>query len=131
LRVTDANGRVLPSQLRFDGDQVAIVADDRGARYPVTVDPLLDSPAWTSELDQVDASYGFSVSTAGDVNGDGFSDVIVGAIFYDHGTFDEGGAFIYHGSAAGLAGTPSWTGESNQTSGWFGYSVSTAGDVNG
>jgi len=131
LRVTDAGGRALPAALQVEGDRMAIVADDRDARYPVTVDPLLDSPAWTNEPDQTNASYGFSVSTAGDVNGDGFSDVIVGAIFYDHGTFDEGSAFLYHGSAAGLSSTPSWSGESNQASGWYGYSVSTAGDVNG
>ena len=130
LRVTDARGRELPARLELGADRVTIVADDRGAVYPVTIDPLLSSPSWSTELNQVDASYGFSVSTAGDVNGDGFSDVIVGAIFYDHGSFDEGGAFVYHGSALGLSSTASWTGESNQQNGWFGYSVSTAGDVN-
>jgi hypothetical protein len=30
---------------------------------------------------------------------DGYSDVIVGAFAYDNGQFDEGAAFIYHGSA--------------------------------
>ena len=43
------------------------------------------------------------MATAGDVNGDGFSDVIVGAYSYDNGETDEGRAFVYHGSAAGLA----------------------------
>ena len=36
------------------------------------------------------------------MNGDGYSDVIVGAPFYDNGESDEGRAFVYLGSAAGL-----------------------------
>ncbi len=57
--------------------------------------------------------FGFSVATAGDVNGDGFSDVIVGAPASTTGRPDEGRAFVYHGSAAGLAVTPAWTAESD------------------
>jgi FG-GAP repeat len=42
------------------------------------------------------------VASAGDVNGDGFDDVMVGASRYDHGQTDEGAAFVYNGSAVGL-----------------------------
>jgi len=80
---------------------------------------------------QAEANFSWSVSTAGDVNGDGYSDVIVGARHYDNGESNEGRAFVYHGSVSGLSNTPNWTGESNQTDADFGFSVSTAGDVNG
>ncbi|MBN2382654.1 FG-GAP repeat protein [bacterium] len=38
-----------------------------------------------------------SVATAGDVNGDGYSDVIVGSSLYDNGTKAEGETFVYWG----------------------------------
>jgi hypothetical protein len=65
--------------------------------------------------------YGYAVSDAGDVNGDGYADIIVGA----HG---EGKAYVYYGSAGGLSGSPNWTASGT---GAFGQAVSTAGDVNG
>ena len=71
------------------------------------------------------------MATAGDVNGDGYADVIVGAPFYDNGQTDEGRAFVYHGSAGGLSGSAAWTAESDQAGASFGLSVATAGDVNG
>jgi hypothetical protein len=92
---------------------------------------LTSTPVWTAEGDQADAHFGISVGTAGDVNGDGYADVIVGASGYDGGEEDEGRAYVYHGSAAGLNATPDWTVESNWPDAWFGYSVGTAGDVNG
>ncbi len=87
--------------------------------------------AWSGESNQQDAFYGYSVSTAGDVNGDGYSDVIVGAYNYDNGQSNEGRVYIYHGSSAGLSTTANTVSESNSASALFGYSVSTAGDVNG
>jgi hypothetical protein len=89
------------------------------------------TPAWTAESNQAGAFFGWSVATAGDVNGDGFSDVIVGAMGYDNGQLDEGRAYVYHGSASGLAATTTWTAESNQASANFGWSVATAGDLRG
>lgn len=85
---------------------------------------------WTEDIDQDDAHFGDSVGTAGDVNGDGFSDVIVGAPLYDNGQTDEGGVFVYYGSETGLPSDPDWSAESNQADAFFGLSVGTAGDVN-
>src|SRR5262249_24468927 len=39
-----------------------------------------------------------SVASAGDVNGDGFADVIVGAFQYDSPQTNEGAAFVYQGN---------------------------------
>ncbi|MDR9866073.1 integrin alpha, partial [Pseudomonas baetica] len=89
-----------------------------------------------SESNQADAQFGWSVATAGDVNADGFSDVIVGSRHYNNPESREGRAFVWLGSAAGLGpnGTPvnaDWSAESNQANAWYASAVATAGDVNG
>jgi hypothetical protein len=131
LKVWDANQKRLKARFEKVGNQVAIVVSDRKAMYPITIDPLSTTPDWTAESNQANAQFGYSVASAGDVNGDGFSDVIVGAYLFDNGQTDEGRAYVYHGSATGLSTTPSWTAESNQAGARFGWSVSSAGDVNG
>ncbi|MGC9025868.1 MAG: FG-GAP-like repeat-containing protein, partial [Chloroflexia bacterium] len=50
---------------------------------------------WTAEGNQAGAYFGASAGAAGDVNGDGYDDVIIGAPDYDHGQADEGAAFVY------------------------------------
>src|SRR5262249_31359115 len=101
--------------------------EGRAFVYHGSASGLSTTPDWTAESDQNFAQFGSSVGTAGDVNGDGYDDVIVGAEIYDNGQFDEGRAFVYHGSASGLSLTPNWTAESDQGSAWFGSSVGTAG----
>ena len=86
---------------------------------------------WSDVGDQANARLGNSVASAGDVNNDGYADVIVASYVYDSGQTDEGKVFIYFGSPEGLTKPAYWTAESNQTSAYFGHSVSTAGDVNG
>ncbi len=86
---------------------------------------------WSAQSDQVSAMFGTSVSLAGDVNGDGYSDAIIGASTFDNGLLDEGAAFLYLGSSSGLSPTTNWSAESNQLSAYLGVSVSSAGDVNG
>jgi hypothetical protein len=89
------------------------------------------APAWTAEGDQAGAHFGHSVASAGDVDGDGFGDLLVGAYGYDDGQSDEGRAFLYLGSASGPAAAPAWTAEGDQGEAFFGVSVSGAGDVDG
>jgi len=132
LHVADADGRPLPARLELPAARtVRIAIEAAGARYPLTVDPLATTPAWSAESNQADAEFGRSVATAGDVNGDGYSDVIIGASMYDGGQSDEGRAFVYYGSATGLNSSADWTAESDQASAQLGVAVATAGDVNG
>jgi len=89
------------------------------------------TPDWTGQIDQASAAYGWSVSEAGDVNNDGYDDVVIGARYYDNGQNNEGKAFLYLGSATGLTSSPVWSKEIDVQDAGFGYSVSEAGDVNG
>ena len=57
------------------------------------------------ESNQASARLGLSVACAGDVNGDGYSDVIAGAMYYNNGQVAEGVALIYQGSATGISAT--------------------------
>jgi hypothetical protein len=104
--------------------------EGRALVYLGSASGLSPSPAWTAESDQAYARFGYSVSSAGDVNGDGYDDVLVGAYVYDNGETDEGRAYLYLGSSSGPSSSPSWTAEGNQASAYFGSSVASAGDVN-
>ncbi|MBN1269583.1 MAG: FG-GAP repeat protein [Kiritimatiellae bacterium] len=123
----DASGRELPGQMALADGALRLCIDDTGAEYPVTVDPLLDTPDWYFDGEAGGSSFGYSVATAGDVNGDGYSDVIVGAPLYNN----TGRAFVFHGSASGLESD--WDGVVMTTcsTAMLGFSVASAGDVNG
>ena len=98
--------------------------------------PVVSVDAATSEtlfapvgLGVVDL-FGFASGTAGDVNGDGYDDVIVGAYQNDAGGSNAGRAYVYYGApVADATADLVFTGGAPADS--FGYSVGTAGDVNG
>ena len=83
------------------------------------------------EINEHGALFGAAVAGAGDVNDDGFPDLLVGAPGCDHGQADEGCAYLYLGGPTGPALTPAWAVESNQAASEFGKSLAGVGDVNG
>src|SRR5215471_17347659 len=84
--------------------------------------------------------FGASVSSAGDINGDGFDDLIIGAPgFYYYGG-PPGTAFVVFGKASGfgavldlsgLNGTNGFKINPEQGSDYCGWSVASGGDING
>ncbi|MBI5728120.1 MAG: FG-GAP repeat protein, partial [Ignavibacteriales bacterium] len=72
-------------------------------------------------------TFGMSAASAGDVNGDGFNDIIVGA---PRANSITGMAFIFYGGAQ-LDASPDVILSGEVANDWFGYSLSTAGDCNG
>ena len=93
---------------------------------------LTDSiPDWYYDGDLSGDEVGYSLGTAGDVNGDGYDDVIVGAAQDGVSVDKEGVAYVFHGSPGGLSTLPDWTVGSGVKGARFGAAVGTAGDVNG
>jgi hypothetical protein len=97
-----------------------------------SADGLSETPDWIGQMDQAGAQFGYAVSGAGDVNRDGYADVIVGAPYFEDSSenLSEGGIFLYYGSADGLNPTPGWAASGGMAEARLGWSVSAAGDVN-
>ncbi|MFC1706025.1 PEP-CTERM sorting domain-containing protein [Planctomycetota bacterium] len=150
MKAFDANGRLLPAAMTLvdaDGEREAadtvpiaasstevvirISVDATDATFPVVIDPLVTQAFWTADSDAGSSNYGWSVGPAGDVNGDGYADVIVGAYNYANGQSTEGAAFLYYGSASGLSSSPGWFVEGELSNRRLGTSVTTEGDLNG
>jgi FG-GAP repeat protein len=66
--------------------------------------------------------FGYSVADVGDINHDGFADIIIGAV---SAQFGAGSAYLYSGADGSLL--TQWDGTSNDG---FGFAVAQAGDVN-
>ncbi len=132
----------------FDDVVVAAYANDEFGQSAGQVYIVMGSASnWTTDLDLAlsDASFvgvapneqaGSDVSSQGDVNGDGFDDLVIGAHYNSEIAYTAGKAYLILGSATGWAmdtslGTAdaSFLGEAELD--YAGRSVAIVGDVNG
>ncbi len=130
LEAWDAVGEPVEAFLETTADGLALLVDDTGATYPLTVDPTLsDGLALTALNPEANAYFGVSVAGAGDVNGDGYGDVIVGA----DNDGNTGSAFVYLGTSTGIDRSTEvrLRASDGSNSDHFGQSVAGAGDVDG
>lgn len=139
LYVFDACDQVLPAWMELDMDTrtLALVVDDRDAIYPITVDPISTSFNTEITLSHVGLAgvagteFGISVSSAGDLNGDGYGDIAIGASRVNMGQSNEGVVFVFYGGPNGITPANYTVLESNRAGAQFGISVAHGGDVNG
>jgi hypothetical protein len=114
-----------PLAVDTDKDGVADAADPAPNNILVTG----YQPPWLNTFngDSSGDRLGTSVSGAGDVNADGYADVIVGAFGDDNnGKADSGSARVLSGANGSIL----YTFYGDSAGDWFGTSVSGAGDVN-
>jgi len=88
------------------------------------------TPATVLEGTWPEGRFGQTVAGAGDVNGDGYDDVLVGAPWYFNPQ-DYGAAYLYMGGPSGISNVPAWSTSVTMNSAWTGQAVASAGDVNG
>ncbi len=124
LAAWDAAGRALESEFRVDGDQVEIAVDDRGAAYPVMIDPLLivlQQQVFASDRQGGDA-FGVDVALAGDI-------LVVGADKEDAGGTDAGAAYVYARSGSTWTEQAKLTAFDNSANDRYGAAVAVSGET--
>jgi len=115
--------------------------DDEAASYAGSIYLYLGSAAGidpgsetkvTADGGMSGANFGWSVAGAGDVDGDGYDDVIVGANYDNEAATDAGAAYVFHGCDVGLEllTETKLMASDAATEDELGYSVAGAGDVN-
>jgi hypothetical protein len=113
------------------------VATHAGACYvllgPVSGDISLSESDATLQGESTGDAAGSAVASAGDVNDDGYADVLVGAWFHDTPGFESGATYVVLGPMSGAMNLSSAEARllGEATADYSGVSVAGAGDVDG
>jgi hypothetical protein len=141
LMVFDATGQPLRARMQSAADRIRIHVDDEGAPYPIVIDPFLTSSSWAlGPVGPAGLGLGADASAGGDINRDGFTDLIVsnrcGSLAapdcLDQVRVHRGIPYLPFDGGVGLETVPAWTatGDPSLFPDGFGKALASS-DVNG
>ena len=122
----DSTGRTLPAWWQGQGSEVRLRVDDAGARYPVTIDPIIEDARLTASDGEAGDGFGFSVAVSGET-------VVAGASNGDVGSGRQGSAYVFVRPVGGWTGllqeNAKLTASDGAADDLFGISVAVSGDT--
>jgi hypothetical protein len=126
LLATDARGRMLHSWLDLVRGHVLIRVDDRGAAYPLRIDPFIQQAELTASDGAAEDKLGWSVAASDDT-------IVVGAPLHKVGSnVSQGAAYVFVMPALGWASatqTAELTASGGAAGDALGFSVAVSGDT--
>jgi hypothetical protein len=126
LVVTDARGRKLPAHVRLAHGRLLIGVDDRGAAYPVRVDPFIQSAELIASDGKGGDNLGASVAVSGNT-------IVAGTPFHTVGGNSYQGAVYVFTEPSGGWSTATQTAELTASDGAggdeLGWNVAVSGDT--
>ena len=126
LTVVDADGREAGAWLEIRGKDLIVNVEDHDLRFPLVIDPFIQSGKLTASDGAANDQFGISVSVSGDV-------LVVGAYSDDiGGNNNQGSAYVFEKPSTGWADmtqTAKLTASDGAAGDQFGSSVSVCGDV--
>ena len=124
----------------FSGSSYVVFGSGNAFASTVNLSTLNGTTGFRLDGEAVLDESGYSVSSAGDVNGDGYDDLIIGANHADPNGSASGSSYVVFGKASAFAstvnlstldGTNGFRLDGEAASDISGYPVSSAGDING
>jgi nucleoside-specific outer membrane channel protein Tsx len=123
LKATDTTGRELRSWLEMRGQRLLVRVEDKGARYPVTVDPWIELAELTAPDGEAYDRFGLSVAANG-------STIVVGAPGHAVGSNSyQGAAYVFVQSGTTWSQQAELTASDGAASDGFGSSVAVSGST--
>jgi Ca2+-binding RTX toxin-like protein len=130
---------------RYAGDSYVVFGKASGWGAPIDLTTIAaGTGGFVIHGQDASDNSGYSVASAGDINGDGFADLIIGALYGDaagNAKGDAGDSYVVFGKASGwgaaidlatiAAGTGGFVIHGQDNEDQSGRSVASAGDING
>ncbi len=135
LKVFDAHGRDVPARITADGVALRLAVDDRGAVYPLTIDPVAQQHGYLKASNtDVNDNFGWTVAISGDT-------LVVGAPSEasnatgvdgngaDNSASESGAAYVFVRSSGVWSQQAYIKAANTEMSDKFGWAVTISGDT--
>lgn len=134
LKVIDADGKNLPAYFVVSGSALHVSVDERGARYPITVDPIAQQAYVKASNPQMGDGFGRAVAISGDTvvvsaTGEDSNATTINGDQSDNSASDSGAAYVFVRSGTTWTQQAYLKASNTDSQDQYGCSVAISGDT--